>query len=182
VAGASQRGVARYHFVTEMRIVADRTALWDELHRPAGWSWWRWLKRASELEPGPDGGARTRFELGTALPYSLTFIAETVREDPPSLTEWSATGDLAGSALWEFTEEDGVTDVRFTWLVETTKRWMNVVAPVARPAFSWNHDVLMRGYARGLAGAVGGQLVSVRNSTVAPGSPGFGQLPRSSAR
>jgi hypothetical protein len=182
VAGASLRGVARYHFVTEMRIAADRTALWDELHRPAGWSWWRWLKRASELEPGPGGGARTRFELGTALPYSLTFVAGTVREQPPALTEWSATGDLAGAALWELTADAGVTDVRFTWVVETTKRWMNVVAPVARRPFAWNHDVVMRDFARGLAGAVGGALLSVRNSTVAPGAPGFGELPRPSAR
>ncbi len=174
--------MARYHFVTDMRIAADRTALWEELHRPTGWSsWWRWLKRATVLEPGA-AGPRTRFELGTALPYSLTFVAETVREDPPSLTEWSATGDLAGSALWEFTGDDGVGEVRFTWLVETTRRWMNLVAPVARPAFSWNHDVVMRGFARGLAGAVGGRLLSVENRTVQPGAPGFGVLPRPSAR
>ncbi len=174
--------MASYHFVTEMRIAADRTDVWDELHRPSSWPrWWRWLKRVEPLEPGP-AGPRTRLELGTALPYSLAFEVETVREEPPVLTDWRATGDLAGAALWEFGEEDGVTDVRFTWLVETTKRWMNVIAPVARPAFSWNHDVVMRGFARGLAGAVGGRLVSVHNSTVQPGAPGFGELPRPSAR
>ena len=48
-------------------------------------------------------------------------------------------------------EKGGQTVVTYDWLVETTSRWMNLVAPVARPVFRWNHDAVMRSGGRGLA-------------------------------
>ena len=44
--------------------------------------------------------------------------------------------------------------------VQSTPRWMNLVGPLARPVFVWNHDCGMRQGARGLAGAVGGRLIA----------------------
>ena len=44
-----------------------------------------------------------------------------------------------------------LTTVRYDWKVETTKRWMNLIAPIARPLFSWNHDVVMGWGGEGLA-------------------------------
>jgi hypothetical protein len=45
----------------------------------------------------------------------------------------------------------------YEWNVRTTERWMNVVAPLARPVFAWNHDCLMRNGAPGSRGcSVGG--------------------------
>ena len=38
---------------------------------------------------------------------------------------------------------------------------MNLLAPIARPGFNWNHDKLMTDYGRGLAGASGGELMNV---------------------
>lgn len=37
---------------------------------------------------------------------------------------------------------------------------MNVLAPVARPAFSWNHDLVMRQGGHGLAKRLGATLVA----------------------
>ena len=37
----------------------------------------------------------------------------------------------------------GVTTVTYDWNIVTTKRWMNLLAPVAKPFFQWNHDVVM---------------------------------------
>jgi hypothetical protein len=54
---------------------------------------------------------------------------------------------------------------------------MNLLAPVARPVFSRNHDVLMRDFAVGLAAAVGGELIAIDNRTVSPSTPGFFELP-----
>jgi hypothetical protein len=123
-------------------------------------------------------GARHRWTFGTALPYTLSFDTEVVRSEPPSLLRTRATGELAGAGLWQLTDAPEGTAVRDCWIVDTTKRWMNLLAPVARPAFSWNHDVLMRDFARGFAGALEAPLVTVTNRTIAPNAPGFGQLPR----
>ena len=35
--------------------------------------------------------------------------------------------------------------------VRTTKRWMNLAAPIARPLFKWNHDIVMQQGGKGLA-------------------------------
>ena len=37
-----------------------------------------------------------------------------------------------------------VTAVVYEWNVSTTKPWMNLLAPIARPLFAWNHDWVMR--------------------------------------
>ena len=45
-----------------------------------------------------------------------------------------------------------MTAVLYEWHVQTTKRWMNLLGPVARPVFEYNHDVVMRWGGEGLAG------------------------------
>jgi uncharacterized protein YndB with AHSA1/START domain len=171
--------MALYHFRTEMRIGASPEQVWRVLEDPTSWpTWWRWLRRATVLDPGRgDGvGGRYRFEFRTALRYTLAFESETLRIAPPSLWESRVTGELAGTGLWEVTERDGGSGIRYTWIVATTKGWMNVIAPVARPAFSWNHRVIMDDFAAGLARRLGAPLVSVEHRALRPGAPGFGQL------
>jgi hypothetical protein len=36
-----------------------------------------------------------------------------------------------------------MTHVRYDWQVVANKRWMRWLAPLARPLFAWNHDVVM---------------------------------------
>jgi hypothetical protein len=58
--------------------------------------------------------------------------------------EARAFGELEGRGLWQFfSDGDGHTRVQYDWRVKTTKPWMNLFAPVARPFFKWNHDVIM---------------------------------------
>lgn len=178
--------MARYHFVTRLRVGADRQQVWEAILDPVVWpSWWRWLKRVELLERGDADrvGARYRLIFGTALPYSLSFETTTARVSAPALLEVRASGELAGRGLWQLLDAPGAsTDVTYTWLVETTKRWMNVVAPLARPLFSWNHDVLMRDFGRGLAQEVDGRLLHIENTTVPPSHAGFFVLPRPDPR
>ena len=54
---------------------------------------------------------------------------------------------------------------------------MNVLAPVARRAFSWNHDRLMRDFATGFARQLGTEPVSLENRTVGRRDPSFRKLP-----
>jgi hypothetical protein len=44
--------------------------------------------------------------------------------------------------------------------VRTTKRWMNAIAPVARPVFAWNHHAVMKNGGRGLAQLLNTKLVA----------------------
>jgi hypothetical protein len=45
---------------------------------------------------------------------------------------------------------DGGTEVTFDWDVWTTGLAMNVLAPLLRPLFSWNHHWVMAKEGRGL--------------------------------
>ena len=177
--------MARYHFVTEFGVSADRETVWSTVQDPTGWPvWWRWLKRVDLLEEGgaDNLGARYRYSFGTALPYTLSFETLTTNIERPAVADAAASGELEGSGHWRLSEADaGGTDVSYTWLVETTKAWMNALAPVARPLFSWNHDVLMRDFAKGVASVTNSELRYVRNSTVRPGTSGFYVPPSTTA-
>ena len=54
----------------------------------------------------------------------------------------------------------GVTEVLYEWNVSTTKPWMNLLAPVARPAFEWNHDWVMSHGGTGIAKLLGCKLLA----------------------
>jgi len=170
--------MARYHFVTDVEVAVAPDQVWGVLADPTTWpAWWRELRRAELLAPGGEGGVgrRYRLEFRTALPYTIGFESETTRMSRPTVWEARIAGDLEGTGLYEVTSLDGRSRVRHTWLVGTTKPWMNALAPVARPAFAWNHGVLMRHFAVGLAGRLGVPLLSSGVRQVKPGEPGFGE-------
>ena len=62
-----------------------------------------------------------------------------------------ASGDVEGTGCWRLFQEGQVTRVRYEWRVRTTRRWMNLLAPVARPLFAWSHHDVMQAGAMGLA-------------------------------
>jgi hypothetical protein len=74
-----------------------------------------------------------------------------------SLIEGEAVGELSGTGRWRFAQEGEATRVRYEWDVRTTKPWMNLLAPLARPLFKWNHDVVMEWGAQGLARRLGAE-------------------------
>ncbi len=53
-----------------------------------------------------------------------------------------------------------MTAVVYEWNVHTTKAWMNLLSPIARPVFEWNHDWVMRNGAQGLARLLGCRLLA----------------------
>ena|SRR5579862_2571419 len=123
--------------------------------------WWKGVRSATVVRRGEDDGVGDVIELcwRSRLPYSLTFQLELTRAEPPYLIEARATGDLHGTGAWRLYYGRGVAIV-YEWRVATTKRWMNLFEPLARPAFTWNHDVAMRRGARGLARRLEGALVA----------------------
>jgi uncharacterized protein YndB with AHSA1/START domain len=147
-AGAAAGGnVAEYHFVSSWQIQAPIERVWAEISRAEDWpSWWKYVAAVQEMEPGDaDGtGKRLRLTFRTRLPYTLSFDTRVVSVRPPSDLTAEASGELAGTGRWELTPAGGGTLVRYYWDIRTTRAWMNLAAPLARPVFSWNHHELMR--------------------------------------
>jgi Polyketide cyclase / dehydrase and lipid transport len=154
--------MAEYHFVSTWQIQAPVERVWDEIYHAERWpSWWKYVSVVEELEPGaPDGvGKRLHLLFRTRLPYQLGFDLRTTRVQPPTTLEAEAIGELEGTGRWTFTPANGGTLVTYNWDIRTTRWWMNLLAPVARPAFKWNHDELMREAGESLARRLGTDLV-----------------------
>ena len=98
------------------------------------------------------------------LPYRVEFEVTTTRVERPHLLEADAVGELAGVGRWRLYEQDGATAVLYEWNVATTKAWMNLIAPIARPAFEWNHDWVMARGGEGIAKLLGCRLLGKRLS------------------
>jgi len=84
----------------------------------------------------------------------------TTRVEPPQVIEGRAEGELSGIGRWRLYEADGVTAVLYEWSVATTRAWMNLLAPVARPFFEWNHDWVMARGGEGIAELLGCRLLA----------------------
>ena len=135
-----------FHLVTEWRLNAPLARVWDILLRTEDLpSWWRAVKSVQILEPGDAHGigAVRRMTWRTALPYSLSFDMRTTKVEPMSLIEGEAFGELEGLGRWTLREDDGVTHVRYDWIVRVSKPWMRLMAPLLRPVFAWNHQKVM---------------------------------------
>jgi hypothetical protein len=157
--------MAGYEFVTVWRLKAPRQAVWEEIYHSERWpAWWRGVEGVEELVKG-DGrgvGSVRRYTWKSKLPYRLTFEMETTRVEPTSILEGAARGELSGTGRWHLSGEGPWTVVRYDWRVQTTKPWMNLLEPVARPLFKWNHDVIMGWGAEGLSKRLRAEVIGER--------------------
>ncbi len=155
--------MASYSFLTTWILDAPREAVWDAIYAIETWpAWWRGVRRVEKLEHGNgDGiGALYRHEWRSVIPYPVRFETRITRIERPFLIEATANGELAGRGRWRFF--DGrETAVTYEWDVRTTRPWMNLLAPVARPVFRWNHNVVMHQGGEGLADLLGARLLAV---------------------
>ena len=154
--------MAEYRFLTTW-LLAPREETWEVIQDTVAWpEWWRGVVRVEELDPGDEErvGSRYLIEWRSRLPYPVEFEFTVERVERPRLMEGRAVGELAGTGRWRLFEQDGVTAVTYEWNVATTKRWMNLLAPVARPVFAWNHDWVMARGGEGLARRLGARLVA----------------------
>ncbi len=154
--------MARYHFITHWTFDAPVEAVWNKIKTMDEWpQWWPYVQKVELLQPGDadEVGSIRRIIWKTALPYTLSFDSELVSSDRYKRMEGRAFGELDGAGIWTFTSENGKTHVRYDWMVKTTKPWMNLLSPIARPLFAWNHDKVMSAGYEGL----GNTLSEIRN-------------------
>jgi hypothetical protein len=155
--------MAEYAFLTTWLLDADREAAWEVIEDAVSWpEWWQGVVRVEQRDPGDENnvGSRHLIEWRSRLPYPIEFEFLVERVERPRLMEGRATGELDGTGRWRLWEQDGVTAVTYEWTVVTTKRWMNLLAPVARPVFAWNHDWVMSRGGEGLARRLGANLIA----------------------
>jgi carbon monoxide dehydrogenase subunit G len=169
--------MADYHYVSTWQLQAPIEQVWAALndleHLPV---WYRGVQEARQLTPGDAQGVgrRVRYVIKGRLPLRLAFEATTTRSLPPREQALQTEGELAGTGRWSLDQQGEVTTVRYLWDVRTTRPWMNLVAPVARPLFTWNSKGVMLQAGEGLAGYLGVPLVGAEFS--APPRPGGRRL------
>ncbi|MFN8161795.1 MAG: SRPBCC family protein [Solirubrobacterales bacterium] len=155
--------MASYRFLTTWLLDSPREPVWDAIFDQESWpQWWQGVRSAEELRAGaPDGvGTVSRLVWRSRLPYDLAFEVTTRTVHSPHLMIGDAVGELTGTGTWRLFEQEGVTAVLYDWDVHTTKAWMNVLTPVARPFFEWNHDWVMRRGGEGIAALLGCRLLA----------------------
>lgn len=156
--------MAEFNFVTIWRIQAPLPRVCDAVSCCREWpQWWKGVEKVEEFDPGDAegiGGLR-RFTWRGRLPYRLVFDVRVTRIVPLTVLEGRASGEVEGRGCWYFSSCGDVTVVRYEWRVNTNRLWMNVVAPVARPLFKWNHHQVMRQGAEGLARLLNARLLGL---------------------
>jgi uncharacterized protein YndB with AHSA1/START domain len=138
---------ADYAFRTVFELAAPPTLVFDAVLAPERWL--TDLDHVRSLERLEPGGAdredsRYRTTVAAASPYRLRWEMTAERVVAPERIEWRAEGDLTGHGTWELASTATGTEVISTARLRTTRWWMNLLEPLARPLFVRNHDVVMR--------------------------------------
>ena len=149
---------SRYAFLNTWLLEAERERVFDVVRDFEAWPEW-WPGVEAVVLDG-DGGMEQRWR--SRLPYEVSFRACVERIEPPELIEGTVgRGALRGWGRCRLlATPEGGTEVAFELEVETTERWMNLLAPAARRVFVWNHDVLMRQGGEGIARRLGARLLA----------------------
>ncbi len=151
--------MAHYTFISTWQIPAPLEQVWEVLYAVESWpTWWRGVEETRILNPEhPLGtvGSRMASTWKSVLPYRIHFITELQEIVVGTRIVASADGDLRGTGRWDLSEHKGGTTAVYTWDVTTTKSWMNLLAPVARPLFAHAHEAVMRWGEQGLRRRLG---------------------------
>jgi uncharacterized protein YndB with AHSA1/START domain len=149
-----------YNFITTWKIKAPVAAVWAVIYDYESWpAWWKAVTKAETIDEGNNSGLgkKVRYKWKSILPYTLSFAVTSTKIEYPFIMEGISEGELQGKGKWELEELDGITVVRCSWNVNTNKKWMNLLAPLLKPLFNWNHSVAMKWGAEGIAKKVSGE-------------------------
>ena len=139
-------------------IIADVEMSWP--------NWWPRCSFAAPLvrtEPKSDSQedvlkATTAYlNFKASLGYTLTITIHPTKVVTPREIEFDAGGHLSGTGKVTLTPEanDKATRMDIEWKVRPTQRWMSLLTPIAAPAFTAAHTLMMRQGEKGLLRALG---------------------------
>ena len=148
--------MARYRLTTTWVLGTGREQVFAVVRDFERWpEWWPGVE-----EVRLDGNEMEQV-WRSRLPYAVRFRAVVDAIEPPELIVGRVEGALRGTGRCRLSEVDAGTLVEFELAVETTEAWMNLVAPLARPVFVWNHDALMRRGGEGISRRLEAPLISM---------------------
>ncbi|MBP9719195.1 MAG: hypothetical protein KBD46_01905 [Candidatus Levybacteria bacterium] len=157
---------AKYAFKTTFAIEAPKKKVWDALLDYTMWpQWWKGLQSIRTIK---DPKAPKDHKLACTVGFTLYYLNFTLLLDkiiPDKSIQILSRGDLHGIGLFTLLEKADTTTVSFTWDVETTKTWMNLLAPIARPIFIYEHNMIMDWFAKGLATHLNSKLLSITHTS-----------------
>ncbi len=148
----------QYSFVTNWKIDAPVEKVWDAIYNSTEWSiWWKGVLGVKELDKGNENGIDSirRYTWESVLPYKLSFNMRLTEYEYCKKLAGVAFGELEGNGTWLFKQKDNITYVSYYWNVITTKPWMNYLTFILKPAFRYNHDVVMSWGEKGLKRKLG---------------------------
>lgn len=151
-----------YTLTSHWLIECSIEQAWSAIHDLEQWHrWWRYIKQVEKLAPGDEQGigAVWHYTWATRLPYTIAFQAKTTRVEKHQLLEATVLGEVEGRGRWTFATERNATAIHYRWEVATSKPWMRLLAPIARPVFVWNHNGVMQAGAEGLANYLQARLL-----------------------
>ncbi|ABY22523.1 conserved hypothetical protein [Renibacterium salmoninarum ATCC 33209] len=138
-----------YSLHTVWRLPASSERCWHELVVLRSWQhWWPAFQLSSPSSShDPSIGEELMLTVRSPLGYKLRVGLKITDITHLSRLQVSGSGDLNGVGGTNFADEGSSeqpkTVISIGWTVRTTKRWMNLLAPVAAPAFSWAHRKVM---------------------------------------
>ena len=138
---------ARYVFQSIWHVDASPNEAFEVLRDINTYTaWWPEIKEVWQVdEESVDVRARS------LLPYDLRFTMRRTRgAKQAGVIEVAMTGDLEGFSRFTITRGEQGSRVIFDEEVVTNKPLLNLLAPVARPAFRFNHALMMRHGIQGL--------------------------------
>jgi len=143
----------RYEFQSVWAMAAPPGDVYDALEELGDYPlWWPEVKEAERID---DTSYRLRCR--SILPYDLRFVTEQARRDRDAgILEANMEGDLEGFSRWTISPTEQGSKLVFDEVVITNKRMLDLLAPIARPAFKANHTLMMRNGKRGLTAYLGG--------------------------
>ncbi len=161
--------LTEYHFLERWHADAAPDAVWGLVADPLTYArWWSEFREVRPLNDLRGVGARVAVHVKATLPYHMRFELETIRYDRPHAAEVAVSGDLVGRMRWVLAPYGNGTYVVFEEEVRTGKALLNLLAPIGKPFFAWNHRIMMRHGEAGLAAALAKEA-GLREAVVADG-------------
>lgn len=155
----------QYSFITRWQIRAPLEDVWDAIYNSLEWpQWWKGVVAATLIEEGDERGINgvREYTWRSILPYNLRFTSRLVEREDLRRLYGIAYGELEGEGTWHFFEKDGITYLQYDWKVFTNKKWMNTFSFILKPLFKYNHDIVMKWGAKGLAKKLDAELLSYK--------------------
>lgn len=166
--------MAHYMFETEWVLSAPIEDVFDLISRPEDYAdWWPQVEASRLLDAGDVSGVGRSASYSIRAPwgYTMNFDLRTIEVDEPRRAHALVRGDLIGTASHYLESRPEGTLVRLHWYVSTTRKWMNLVAKVAKPAFHFAHRYVMYEGCDAMAKRLGARLLAAESKVVNSPTP-----------